>query len=1039
MQSRGGGSSSGRLRSLFVFALILLAAMATPVLADEPVEEPIEGPDLSLVEQEELERAEWLEGPEAAQQREESRTAYTSLSAGESQGLLLEAFPTQLKALNADPARVISGLEIEEPLGIYGALIAPEGEGEEGQTEEGESEETESEEEEEGEEAEEEIVESSVPVQSDLGGEGERPVDLAIEPDGPDFAPENPLTEATLPGTAEGSIELRDGLEVDMPTANDHEAEALGEMNLFYPETETSTDTLVSPIAGGVEIFEQLRSPESPEQFRFEFGLPTGASLHAREDGGAEVLSSSQEPIAQVPPPSAVDAQGVALPVTMGVEEGSLVLEVRHASEDLAYPILLDPTIEEERIYHIKAESPPFDSTDWRSSAVDKNYAFKRDTAPDGTRYLRVWAENGQSFSATDGQWIYTAPGQTAYIQQADFANIHFGGCTYPPYGYLSLHIPNPEPGETPYVGFRLYKTNGTGMGSIDESGYSTGKVGYSHVREAVIGVGTWASLTTQCVTEMKVHGTTLIEGDLETPKLSVSGLPGSGWFDPNNAGSVTMVATDPGFGVKEISAGNAGALPNTYTPQSPCSGLSGHRCPAQLAPGPTHLSYVDGERAFKITAEDPLQKVRVLRTKTKVDTKAPKIELGGQFAYVTDEEDPQNVEEEEEQVASENKLKLPTYTLHIEAIDGDPKLDPETKEGFNRQSGVKNVEILLEGKPLEVPWSAQTCTRTSASCPMIEDYRLSLVGLTAGEHKLAVRATDQLGHAREREILFEYIPATGMSDEYLMQHFPLPDGKEGEEEEAGRPELAVNVLNGNVVYHQRDVEVSGPNVDLNLDRYYNSQLPEEESSEWGEGWTLAQTPKLDVEAAPKAEGKPKTDRAAIRQRGGLIERAVPLPNDINAQRFDPRLQALVTRQGNDRYTLSDASGNTEGTYAFNDAGKATELRTPGFTKVEYDYKDGDLAEVAVHDPTLFSGTLEEGPQKPNEFEAPAYIDSFGGETWARGASRAPTPSRSAPRAISGSPTRAIGVSRSSIPAGPSSTSSASRGPKTASSSNRAR
>jgi sugar lactone lactonase YvrE len=264
----------------------------------------------------------------------------------------------------------------------------------------------------------------------------------------------------------------------------------------------------------------------------------------------------------------------------------------------------------------------------------------------------------------------------------------------------------------------------------------------------------------------------------------------------------------------------------------------------------------------------------------------------------------------------------------------------------------------------------------------MIEDYQVSLVGITAGEHSLTVRATDQLGHVREREILFEYIPATGMSDEYVMQHFPLPDGEgEGsEEDEAGRPELAVNVMNGNVVYHQRDVEVPGPNVDLNLDRYYNSQLPAEESSEWGEGWTLSQTPKLKVEA-PKEGEESHDDKAAVRQHSGLIERAVTLPSEPETHHFDPRLRALVTKTATGHYTLTDESGKTDDTYAFNEAGQATEMRTPGYAKVNYGYEEGDLSEIAVHDPTLFSGTLIEEPQKPSEFEAPAYVDSFGGET----------------------------------------------------------
>ncbi|HEX7244190.1 MAG TPA: DUF6531 domain-containing protein [Solirubrobacterales bacterium] len=963
------------MRWLVVFALILLAAMATPVLADEP----IEGPDFSQIEQEELERAEWLQGPEAAQQREESRTAYTSLTANESQDLLLQAFPTQLKALNADPARVLSELEVEEPLGTFGALVAPE----EGQAGEGKEEtEGESEEEAEGEEEVEiveseegagEIVESSVPVESDLGGGGEQPVDLTLEQAGEGYEPENPLTEVSFPGSTEGAIHLTDGLEVEMAASNDREAEYLGEMNLFYPATETTTDTLVAPLAGGVEIFEQLRSPDSPEQFRFNMGLPAEATLQGREDGGAEVLVGAEEVIAEVPPPSAVDAQGVPVSVAMSVEEGSLVLNVAHRSMDVAYPILVDPTIQEEEAQHIKVESPSFGSGDWHSIS-SAEYGLNN-----GGSFLEARANNNHTFAAnTNGKWSYTAPGETAFIQQAAFSGVDFHGCQRQPHGYLALY--NPSAGW--YAGnLQFYVENGSG--GVKSGSYSiVGGYGY---RDALIGIGTAEkSVKTTCVAELKVHGATMTEADPENPTIdSVSGIPSSGaWFDPAKVGNATIVATDPGFGIRNISMFDGQVT--TKLSQQPCTGVSGNRCQRQVS-WQSFPPYFEGEQTLKVTAEDPLAKTTTWSLPTKVDMHLPEVDLGGQFAYATDEAGLKGEQNE----ASENKLSLPTYNLHIEATDGNPS---GTSREF--QSGVKNIEILLDGKPQEVPWEPQPCTKTvesgppghlrvhtvaSANCSMTEDYQVSLVGLAADKHKLAVRVTDQVGHARARPIEFEYIPATGMSDEYVMQHFPLPDGKEGQsEEEAGRPELAVNVMNGNVVYHQRDVEVSGPNVDLDLDRYYNSQLPAEESSEWGEGWTLAQTPKLEVETAPKEE---KDDKAAIRQRGGLIERAVTLPNDLGAHHFDSRLQAVVTKQDSGRYTLTDASGHTDNTYAFNDAGKATELKTSGFAKVEYDYQDGDLSEVAVHDPTIFSGTLEEGPQKPSEFEAPAYVDSFGGET----------------------------------------------------------
>ena len=51
-------------------------------------------------------------------------TAYVDLAPTEAQDLLLTAFPDVLKELNADPARILSNLDIEKPLGDNGALVA---------------------------------------------------------------------------------------------------------------------------------------------------------------------------------------------------------------------------------------------------------------------------------------------------------------------------------------------------------------------------------------------------------------------------------------------------------------------------------------------------------------------------------------------------------------------------------------------------------------------------------------------------------------------------------------------------------------------------------------------------------------------------------------------------------------------------------------------------------------------------------------------------------------------------------------------------
>jgi YD repeat-containing protein len=945
------GSSSSRARWFVVFAFFLLSTTALPLLtaspaqgSEEPPAEELPAPDFTEIEREERERAEWLLSPEAESQREASHTAYTSLSAGEAQSLLLEVFPKQLKELNADPARFLSELEIEEPLGTYGARIS---------TGEGES----------------ALVESAVPVESDLGGEGKEPVDLALEESGEGFVPENPLTEVELPGSAEEPLQTQSGVEVELPASDDHPAEPLGDKNLFYPETDTATDTLVSPIAGGVEIFEQLRSPESPEQFSFALNLPAGASLQMSEEGGgAEVVSSSEEKIEEVPPPSAVDAQGTEVPVMMSVEGDSLVLDIPHKSREVAYPILVDP--------ELLTDSPSFGIPGEWTSSTNGDYTLSNL----GYRLAAISKGHVKYGANTHGQWVYAAPGETTYIKQATFSGIYFYinnvKCNNSqPHGYTGLYNVNSQK----YIGLGGYA--GT---NISNFRFETPSVGSQETRDAVLGIGTAEkSIELECAHELYVGGVTVVETDPEAPTInSVSGVP-SGWFDPAKAGAATIVATDPGLGLEELTAGD-GEVTNTNLQH--CSGLSGNRCLRQIS-WSIHPAYVEGEHTLKVSAEDALaitSHVTNWSTPTKVDTRAPDINLQGQLAVVTKEQGTDKEAAERPQSAGDDELSLPVYNLEVKATDGNEK-----GSVAERQSGVKNIEVFLDGSKQKVPWEAQACTQAQSSCKMEKTYPLKLVGLSAGEHKLKVIATDQVGLAREREIDFEYIPATGIKDEYITQHFPLPDGEgnESEEEDPKRPELAVNVTNGNLVYRQRDVEVPGT-VNLELERFYNSQLPAEDNTEWGEGWTLAQTPKLEPE---ETKEKAPPHRASMVDKSGALSGVFGVPTESPGTHFDAKLQATVTKEPGGGYVVADQSGRTANSLAFDKTGKVTELLAPGYAKVEYGYENGDLSEVAVHDPaSLRAVSPSKKSKKAEKFEAPAYSGTFGGD--ASGAGHLSTP-----------------------------------------------
>ncbi len=938
----GSPIQAGRERHgqwLALFSLLLCVAVSVPLFAVSPAQGAEESVSVSEVpapsasevaeaEGEEREHAEWLASPEAEAQREASGSAYTNLTAGEAQSLLVESFSRQLKALNADPARVLSALEVEKSLGTYGALVSDD----------------------EGESA---ILNSSAPVQSDLGGEGEEPVDLALERSGSSFVPQNPITEVELPGSAEEPIQLESGVEVELPTSDDHGAVPLGAMNLFYPETETATDTLISPRAGGVEVFEQLRSPESPERFSFALNLPAKSSLRPREDGGAEVVAESGEVIEEVLPPSAADAQGSTVPVTTNIEGDSLVLEVPHRSRDLAYPILLDP------VYVEGGASFANWVPAWNDQYILWNSPVLGAQAK-GSSY---------SYAANSyGQWAWTTYGSTTYISQATFSPTTFtlpSNCTTEqptnqPHGYAGLY----NPGSGGYSGLGIW-SGGSSSGSYATLENSGGP----GVRQVIVGIGAGTSqVKHKCAFTFEVGGVTVREKDPEAPTVDwVGGTPGS-WVKEI---TVTPHASDPGLGVKAITLSPEGASPHTNS--QGCAGANGSRCPGSWETSFGVSYFLEGERSASITAYDPLgpdvssHVSSSYQFTTRLDRQAPEVELEGEFTEALEEA------EEEGEGKKAPALHLPVYNVRIEAtdkaIEGDPKTEPKA-----RRSGVKNLAVFLDGKEMKVPWSAQGCAGPQYSCPMAKTYSVPMNEVQGGGvHKLKVIAEDQVGNKRERTTEFEYFPATGMKDEYVMQRFPLPDGEgdESEEEHPVRPELAVNVTNGNLVYRQKDVEVPGPAVDLEVERFYNSQLPDEDNTEWGDGWTLAQTPRLEPEETK--EGAPPAKASMVRTSGAL-ESTVVLPAENGATQFDKKLQAVVSKEAGG-YTVEDQSGETNSALAFDTTGKVTELRTSGYARADYSYEGGDLSEVAVRDPA--SSDLQ-SVHVTGALDPPVYGFAFG-------------------------------------------------------------
>jgi YD repeat-containing protein len=946
---------------LAVLALVLLTLAAVPVLAADPsAEEAVGEPSaetdaagipmpsaeevqeaIERAQREEVARDEWLESPEAVRRRQSSQSAFDHLSGGEAAGTLAAVFAEELEQLDGDPARTLSDLEIEEVVGGHGALVA---DGEGGK----------------------ELVESPIPIRSQVPGEEGETVDLDLKQSEGGFVSKTPATEVSLPATLGGQIEIGQELAIaSLPGDGEISASRFGDKDLFFANVATDTDTFIAPLTRGVEIFQQLRSAESPEEFRYGLALPQGTLLRSDGQGGAEVIDAEGRRVAFLPAPLATDAQGAEVPVSMTVEGNSVIAEVAHRSMDVAYPLLVDPELVTDAWYWEGGNTFGLAYWGWQESADYEGGNWCVGTCWGYGLYARSKGSNYWYGPNTAGQWVYSAPNTTAYIRSATFWTLHgdVHNCpTYQPHGYVGIY--NVYSG---YNSLGVYSPP-----SFYASSFETGAVGSSGTRYAVVGIGTGSAASQlSCGHDFFVGGVMVSQDDPEQPAASASGMP-EGWISNSTpAFTITANGYDPGLGVKKITLSRDGSSNSLERPVG-CSGTAASRCPENRAEyfNVSALSFDEGQNNAVVTVEDATGKKSSQTWQTYVDITKPDVTLSGQLAAVTEEDE--GAEQGDKEV---EELSLPVYNLSVKATD----IGTESDANKRKRSGVRKIEILLDGVKKEA-WE-QPC---SDSCSMEKGYSLKLGGLDPGRHVLEVIAVDGVKNPRERSIEFEYFPATGMKDEYVMQRFPLPDGKDHSEEEVSSgPELAVNVMNGNLVYREQDVEVEGAAVDLEVERFYNSQLPEAEDTEWGDGWTLAQTPELDP---VKAGGSQAPNEAEVLESSGAIEGGVGLPTSAGSAKFDPGLQATLTKRQSGGYELTDETGESATSVAFDTTGQAEALLTDGYAKVDYDYEGGSLSEIEVQDPGATSLTPEEMEsliEEEGEGEGEEIPPTFSGRTTA--------------------------------------------------------
>lgn len=654
------GILAASLALLLVLTLVVAPALATPLGSDDSASSPFEQTDALLQDHAEI------TNPGAA-----SELPNEDLGREEAEELLEGVFQAQLE----NPAGIFDGnLTIERFLSPSVAIVAAD------PASSGESNEATGM----------VLLDSTVPLRDRLPSGQLALIDLSLEETHGHLQPVNPLAPVRIPREIGDGIVLPDAaVAIEVVGAPEERAASVLDQGVaFVPNIAADTDLVVAPTPTGVETLTHLRSPDAPPVQTFALRLPEGASLQSLDGGGAEVIDASGEVIVAITAPTAIDAAGKSVPVSMNVGGNSLTL-VADTNEETRYPVLVDPLFQtyewtkntkpwESGICNSSFEYNSFNSCnnreEWGYEHIEKDWPLHIDLNNRAYGFSGVPSEatglairTSSSLTAGDkGAMVYAvpryyteSPKPTSYISALTLSNLKWNAWSYSLSPYMAAGI-----WDTVNNGWISYYTH-EGL-----SGHGLGDMNFPYAFSNPSNVnGKLARVQVQATETAPNQNTQLYVGTASV-QLADNGVPTVGplsgpteWLD-QTATPITFTASDTGLGAYSLTATDEAAPQNSWKSAHGCLGVAGRPCPRQWKSsdaGTPALSYEpslmpQGLNYLKVVAEDPVgNKSEPGYVQVKVDHSAPKLSLSGSIT-------------EQGTVGHE----LPVYALNYNATDGD-------------------------------------------------------------------------------------------------------------------------------------------------------------------------------------------------------------------------------------------------------------------------------------------------------------------------------------------------------------------------------
>ena len=660
--------------------------------------------------------------PEAVKAREESRTKFANLNTEQAEKTDAEAFPEVVDHPVGGPPPLPEGQKIT---GFPSDNVAQVelGGGERG------------------------VIEASEPMAVETSAGHRAPVDLSLSEVGSGFAPATPAVGIQIPKRLSAGVQIP-ALSLSLTPVNAQSSALAGSegsvvgTGVLYANTQTDTDTLVKPTTAGFEADTLLRSVESPEVLYFRVGLPEGASLVQAQAGAGPVrVVKEGQTIALVRPPSATDAAGTSVPVSMSVTGDMVTLTVTSHNGEYQWPIEVDPEIEDTTLgpdYSdqgtswllnpnegnkkcpeaiICVEYSPAAISDWTSGSLAQGQHMDLQYETQGVSKIYE-IETGDVSEVPSGRSMLEFAGGSGVENELLLAQ----NSSYVKNEKSSLCA---KKGENPPCA--TSSGSSKNLVRFEQTGTSTkAEPAYGEIYKTGVYIFQEQSpATTFNTTEAKIK---VKEPNGQIVERENVLYPGStGWIGPYSSTAFEMIDKDPGVGVSFVFLGDGSwGGQARLLEEGKCEGVQcSEEYKAQITYDTIlhwldeHARLPDGETSVRDYAEDAAGLYGESDRAVRVDATPPhSIKLSG--------------------LPEGGQLGEGVYKVKAQATDG---------EGATPSSGVASLKLGIDGAEAGEPRGS--CPR--GPCTAGAEWTINAGQLGAGAHMLTVLATDNAGNMSDQ------------------------------------------------------------------------------------------------------------------------------------------------------------------------------------------------------------------------------------------------------------------------------------------------